>query len=55
MIQGDHDALGYPQRPRQAQPRLVQYIPVSTKIDMTRYYMQGQRQIDSKQAQRHTG
>ena len=28
MIQGDHDALGHPQRPQQAQPRLVQQVPV---------------------------
>ena len=28
MIQGDHDALGHPQRPRQAQPRRVQQVPV---------------------------
>ena len=27
MKQGDHDALGHPQRPRQAQPRLVQQVP----------------------------
>ena len=40
LIQGDQDALGHPQRPRQAQPRPVQQVPVMfIKIDMTLVYM----------------
>ena len=28
VIQGDQEALGHPQRPRQAQPRRVQQVPI---------------------------
>ena len=40
MIQGDQEALGHPQRPRQARQRRVQQVPVMfIKIDMTHVYM----------------
>ena len=40
MIQGDQEAHGHPQRPRQARQRRVQQVPVMfIKIDMTHVYM----------------
>ena len=55
--QGDLRALGHPQRPRQAQLRRVQQVPVMIiKIwHGTCLYTIFQRQIDLKQSQRDTG
>ena len=57
MIKGDQDALGHPQRPRQAQPWGVQQVPVmNIKIwHGTCLYTIFQRQIDLKQSQRDIG
>ena len=55
--QGDLRALGHPQRPRQAQPRRVQQVPVMLIKNWhdTFLYSIFQRQIDLQQSQRDTG
>ena len=57
MIQGDQDALGHPQRPRQAQPWCVQQVQVMSIKNLygTCLYTIFQRKIDLKRSQRDTG
>ena len=57
MIQGDQEALGQPQQPRQAQPRRVQQVPVMFIKNWhdTCLYAIFQRQIVLKQSQRDAG
>ena len=56
VIQGDQDALGHPQRPRQAQPWWVQQVLlmfIKNWHDICLYAI-FQRQIDLKESQRDT-
>ena len=57
MIQGDQDALGHPQRPRQAQPWGVYQVPVMIIkiLHGTGLYTIFHRQIDLKRSQRDIG
>ena len=49
VIQGDQEALGHPQRPRQAQPRRVQQIPVMfIKTWYTHVYMLFFKEVDQE-------
>ena len=55
--QGDQDALGHPQRPRQGQPWGVQQVPLMFIKNWHDTCLNAifQRQIDLKQSQRYTG
>ena len=57
MKQGDQEALRHPKQPQQAQPRLVQEVPVILIKNWhdTCLYAIFQRQIDLKQSQSYTG
>ena len=57
MKQGDQEALRHPKQPQQAQPRLVQEVPVILIKNWhdTCLYAIFQRQIDLKQSQRDIG